>query len=63
MVPFHLCPIHQNVSGVTSLEGTFAQSSFNGAIDQWDVSNVLTLDYTFELSSFNGDLSNWVSGF
>ena len=63
IVLFHHCLVHQNVSGVTSMFGTFSYTSFDGAIDQWDVSSVLTLDYAFEQSSFNGDVSNWVSGF
>ena len=50
----------QNVSGVVTLQGAFSFSTFNGAIDQWDVSNVVTLESTFEVSSFNGDISNWV---
>lgn len=50
----------QDVSGVTSLLGAFAFSTFNGAIDQWDVSNVQTLESAFEVGSFNGDISDWV---
>ena len=53
-------PTMQDVSGVTSLAGTFSFSTFDGAIDAWDVSSVVTLEGAFEESSFTGDVSNWV---
>ena len=61
MVHFHICSVDQDVSGVTSMVGTFSNSSYDGALDQWDTSNVVTLESTFGSSSFTGDISDWVS--
>ena len=46
---------------MTSMVGTFSNSSYDGALDQWDTSNVVTLESTFGSSSFTGDISDWVS--
>ena len=48
-----------DLSSVTSMQGMFAGSSFNGDISSWDVSNVTNMDYLMFNSSFNQDLSSW----
>ena len=50
---------HLDISGVTSLDGVFAESKFNGDISKWDTSNVKTMNRMFAKSRFNGDISNW----
>ena len=49
-----------DVSGVTSMYGTFAGSSFNPNISSWNTKNVTTMYQCFYLdSSFNQNLGSW----
>jgi hypothetical protein len=50
-----------NTSNVTSMDFTFAYSSFNQNISYWDVSRVTSMNSTFSYSSFNngGDILDW----
>lgn len=51
-----------DVSNVTSMRYTFANSEYsgkNGSLENWDISNVKYMDYMFANSQFDGDLSNW----
>jgi surface protein len=50
---------HIDVSSVTSLEGLFYNSRFNGDISKWNVSNVTDMNHLFYNSEFNGDISEW----
>ena len=50
---------HLDISRVTSLDGIFYKSEFNGDVSRWDTSNVCSLKNTFERSKFNGDISKW----
>ena len=59
----HACDLnHLDVSEVTSLNGVFAGSKFNGDISKWDTSNVKTMNKMFAKSRFNGDISKWNVG-
>ena len=48
-----------DVSGARSMEGMFAQTSFNGDISAWDVHNVGNMHLMFAVSRFNGNISKW----
>ena len=48
-----------DVSQLTSMEGLFRNTAFDGAISQWDVSHVSVFDAMFENCPFNGDISQW----
>ncbi|MBC6427090.1 MAG: BspA family leucine-rich repeat surface protein [Ekhidna sp.] len=49
-----------NLSGVTDMFGMFAQSSFNGDINEWDVGNVMDTSYMFSKAGLiNVDISGW----
>jgi len=49
-----------DVSGVTSMDLLFSNSTFNGNINYWNVSNVTNMDTMFYFaSSFNQPLDSW----
>ena len=48
-----------DVSNMTTMEGMFHESQFNGDISQWNVSNVINMDGMFCNSEFDGDISKW----
>jgi surface protein len=48
-----------DISKVTSLQGCFAQSSFQGDVSSWNTSNVEDFSYLFANSSFVGNVSGW----
>ena len=49
-----------DVSGVTSMDLLFSNSTFNGNINYWNVSNVTNMDSMFYFaSSFNQPLDSW----
>jgi len=48
------------VSGLTTLNSTFRDSSFNQDISSWDVSNITSISSLFrDNTTFNQDLSSW----
>lgn len=51
---------HWDTSRVTTMEGSFSFSDFNGDIGDWDVSNVTNIRIMFShATSFNQDISGW----
>jgi Mycoplasma protein of unknown function, DUF285 len=51
---------HLDVSAVADMSHLFEFSSFNGAINPWDVSSVENMSYMFyDASTFNQPLGNW----
>lgn len=52
-----------NLTNVISVEGMFADSSFDGAIGDWNVSNVQNMEGLFALApNFDQDLGSWNIG-
>ena len=49
-----------NVSNVTSMQGTFSNSTFNGELKNWNVASVTDFSYTFANNVvFNQELKRW----
>jgi len=52
-----------NLTNVISMEGMFADSSFDGAVGDWNVSNVQNMEGLFALApNFDQDLGSWNIG-
>lgn len=50
---------HIDTSLITSMNGLFIKSRFNGDISTWNTSNVEDMGFMFAASEFNGDISKW----
>ena len=49
-----------NVSNVTTMQGTFSNSTFNGELKNWNVASVTDFSYTFANNVvFNQELKRW----